>query len=384
MQVVVPAPLRQQFLQYAHDNPLSGHLGRMKTLRRLLNVVYWPTIRKDTWDHCKQCQICQQYKPQITKLSGHLQSTPVVEPGYMLGIDFMGPFPKSLKQNEYLLVIVDYCSKWVELFPLRSAKAPLIAEILIREIFTCWGTPAYLVSDRGPQFNSQLINITCKKWGVTQKLTTSYHPQTNFTERINKTLKTMIASFLKENHRHWDRWIYEFRFAINSAWQESTAYTPAEIALGRKLKGPLERLAQRPPDLDKEAYDVIERTQALLERVRENVVRAQTRQERYYNWRRRHESFQTGDLVWVQAHPLSRADNAFMAKLAAKWRGPAKVIKQLNKVNYLVAMVDHPDQCDTYHVEKLKRFYGTVSPSTEKGGGCNSHHCSFVSLPPSH
>lgn len=210
----------------------------MKTLRRLLNVVHWPTIRKDTWDYCKRCQICQQYKPRITKLTGYLQSTPVVDPGYMLGIDLMGPFPKSLKQNEYLLVIVDYCSKWVELFPIRTAKAPLIAEILIREIFTRWGTPAYLVSDRGPQFTYQLINLTCKKWGVTQKLTTSYHPQTNFTKRINKTLKTMIASFVKENHRHWDRWISEFRFAVNSVWQESTAYTPAEIALGRKLKDP--------------------------------------------------------------------------------------------------------------------------------------------------
>lgn len=56
-----------------------------------------------------------------------------------------------------------------------------------------------------------------------------------------------------------------------------------------------------------------------------------------------------------------------MAKLAAKWRGPAKIKKQLNKVNYVVAMVDHPDQCDIYHVEKLKWFCGTVSPSI--GGG---------------
>lgn len=76
-----------------------------------------------------------RYKPQLTKLSRHLQSTTVKDPGFMLGVDIMSPFPQSRKQNQYLLVIVDYCSKWVELFPLREAKAPKIATILT-EIFT--------------------------------------------------------------------------------------------------------------------------------------------------------------------------------------------------------------------------------------------------------
>lgn len=60
----------------------------------------------------------------------------------MLGIDLMGPFPKSKKQHEYLLVVVDYFTKWLELYPLRSAKACQIAKILIDKIFTRWGTPA--------------------------------------------------------------------------------------------------------------------------------------------------------------------------------------------------------------------------------------------------
>ncbi len=195
LQVIIPKYLRQQFLQFAHDNPLSGHLGRMKTLRRLLNVVYWPEIQQDVWGYCKRCQVCQQYKPRISKLSGTLQSTPVKEPGYMVGIDLMGPFPRSMKLNEYLLVTVNYCSKWVEVFPLRSAKTPLITNILIKEIFTRWGVPTYLVSDRGPQFTSQLLHATCRQWGAIQKLTTAYHPQTNLTERVNRTLKIMIASY---------------------------------------------------------------------------------------------------------------------------------------------------------------------------------------------
>lgn len=61
---------------------------------------------------------------------------PVLEPRYMLGMDIMGPFPRSTRQNEYLLVVVDYFSKWVEVFPMRAAKATTIVHILIEEIFT--------------------------------------------------------------------------------------------------------------------------------------------------------------------------------------------------------------------------------------------------------
>lgn len=75
LQLLIPANFREEFLQYAHDNPLSGHLGQMKTLLRLMEVAYWPSIRADVWKYCKNCQTCQKYKPSLTKLSGLLQST---------------------------------------------------------------------------------------------------------------------------------------------------------------------------------------------------------------------------------------------------------------------------------------------------------------------
>ncbi len=368
LQLVIPTCLRQNFLNYAHNNPLSGHLGRLKTLLRLVDICYWPTLRSDVWRYCKECQVCQKHKPSISKLAGHMQSTPVVEPGHMLGVDLMGPFPKSSKQNEHLLVIVDYCSKWVELFPLRVAKAPQIARILVEEIFTRWGTPMYLVSDRGSQFTSQLLCLVCKQWSVIQKLATTAHPQTNLTERVNRTLKTMIASYVQDRHRHWDRWLAEFRFAINSAWQESTGFTPAEVMMGRKLKGPLERVIAKTPDPDSPVYPVLERYKELIQTVQRNVERAQEKQRHYYNLRRRQALFQVGDLVWVRTHPLSRANEGFMAKLAAKWKGPAKVIKCLGPVNYSVSFVDDPDHVDSYHVQNLKPFYGHVETLLIKGG----------------
>ncbi|KAI2646023.1 Protein NYNRIN [Labeo rohita] len=93
----------------------------------------------------------------------------------------MGPFPRSMQQNEYLLVIVDYFSKWIEVFLMRAAK--------------------------DTQFTSNLLDQVCKQWHIIQRLTTAYHPQSNLTESLNLNLKMMMATYVDQNHRTWDQWI---------------------------------------------------------------------------------------------------------------------------------------------------------------------------------
>ena len=202
----------------------------------------------------------------------------------MLGVDLMGPFPRSSRQNVYLLVFVDYYSKWVELFPLRRATAESISQILIKDILTRWGVPDYLLSDRGSQFVSEVLDETCKIWNVTQKFTTAYHPQTNLTERVNRTLKTMVASYVGNQHTQWDKYLPEFRFALNTAVQESTGFTPAEINLNRPLRGPLDRGLQ-PQDISPTApsYSKTAQLSQLREMVSQNTYKAQLRQKRNYD-----------------------------------------------------------------------------------------------------
>lgn len=118
-----------------------------------------------------------------------------------MGVDIMGPLPRSTNQNEYLLVFVDYFTCWVELFPIRTATAKTVATVFRKEVLTRWGVPDFLVSDRGTQFVSAIFIEVCESWNVTPKLTTAYHPQTNMTERVNRTLKSMNAAFVEDNHK---------------------------------------------------------------------------------------------------------------------------------------------------------------------------------------
>lgn len=353
-QLVVPELMTVQFLDYFHSSPFGGHLGRMKTLRRILEVAWWPTMRKDVWKYVKECQVCQLYKTPNVKPAGFLQQTEVNYPGEMVGVDFMGPFPMSRSRNTMLMVVVDYYTKWVELFPLRDAKTARISKILKDELFTRWGVPAHIVSDRGPQWTSDIIKNLCSAWGVAQKLTTAYHPQTNLTERVNKTLKTMIASFVGKHHQDWDRWLPEFRMAINTAVHESTGVSPAVLALGRSIKGPLERLIALAPMPNTAAYNTLHDNSQLRKEVERHVGVAKTKQARYYNVRRRCVQFVVGDLVWIKTHPLSDASAKFSAKLAPKWKGPARVEKRLGPNNYKVTWGTEKEKVDNINIMALQ------------------------------
>ncbi len=175
-QIYIPSSLRPQLLHHYHDDPLSGHLGRYKTYKRLPTLVYWLKMSLDVWEYVRCCQVCQVHKPEAQKPPGKLQQTLVHAPWEMIGVDFMGPFPQSSSGNQYHIVFVDYYTRWIEMFPLRQATAETVSQILRKEILTRWRVPTFILSDQGPQFVSAVFEETCRGWNLQQKETFPYHP----------------------------------------------------------------------------------------------------------------------------------------------------------------------------------------------------------------
>ena len=90
----------------------------------------------------------------------------------------MGPFPKSFN-NEYILVAVDYVSKWVEAVALPTNDAKVVVKFLKHNILTRFGTPRTIISDGGTHFCNRQFDALLHKYGVTHKVATPYHPQTS-------------------------------------------------------------------------------------------------------------------------------------------------------------------------------------------------------------
>ncbi|CAF2181851.1 unnamed protein product, partial [Rotaria magnacalcarata] len=129
-----------------------------------------------------------------------------------------------------------------ELFPLNSITSIDITNILTNEIFSRYGLPKHIVSDNGPQFISNLFKNFCNALGIKQYLTVNYHPQSNMTERVNRTLKLLIPIYPQQQPTSWDKEIQKLAYAIRTAVNEITDETPAFMMLGRDPRGPLDLL----------------------------------------------------------------------------------------------------------------------------------------------
>ncbi|XP_022852629.1 uncharacterized protein LOC111374214 [Olea europaea var. sylvestris] len=117
----------------------------------------------------------------------------------------MGPFPPSYS-NQYILVAVDYISKWVEAIALPTNDTKVVIEFLKKYIFTRYGTPRAIISDGGKHFiNLQLVQLL-NKYGVKHKVATPYHPQTNGqVEVLNRQLKRILEVTVNSSRKDWSK-----------------------------------------------------------------------------------------------------------------------------------------------------------------------------------
>nr|GFB99319.1 reverse transcriptase domain-containing protein [Tanacetum cinerariifolium] len=186
-------------LNACHSGPIGGHYGANYTAKKVFDSgFYSPTIYKDAFQLVKRCESCQRQGKILQKDEMPYNSIQVCEIFDVWGIDFIGPFPSS-KGNKYILVAVDYLSKWVEAKALPTNDARVVIKFL-KSLFSWFGTPKAIISDRGTHFcNDQFARVT-SKYRVTHRLSTAYHPQTSGqVEVTNRGLKRTLERTMEEN-----------------------------------------------------------------------------------------------------------------------------------------------------------------------------------------
>nr|GFA41127.1 reverse transcriptase domain-containing protein [Tanacetum cinerariifolium] len=155
------------------------------------------------------------------------------------GIDFMGPFPSS-KGNKYILVAVDYLSKWVEAKALPTNDARVVVKFL-KSLFSWFGTPKAVISDRGTHFCNDQFSRIMEKYGVTHRLSTAYHPQTSGqVEVTNRRLKRILERTVGENRASWSDKLEDALWAFRTAFKTSIGCTPYCLVYGKACHLPLE------------------------------------------------------------------------------------------------------------------------------------------------
>ncbi|GJZ57707.1 reverse transcriptase domain-containing protein, partial [Tanacetum coccineum] len=144
------------------------------------------------------------------------------------GIDFMGPFLSS-RGNKYILVVIDYLSKWVEAKVLPTNDARVVVKFL-KSLFARFGTPRAIISDHGTHFCNDQFAKVMLKYGVTHRLSTAYHPQTSGQVEVsNRGLKRILERTVGENHASWSDKLDDAVWAFRTAFKTPIGCTPYKL-----------------------------------------------------------------------------------------------------------------------------------------------------------
>ena len=364
-QVVLPDSLKEMVMESLHDDILSGHFGVLKTMARVKLRYYWPGYLKDVEEWCRTCTECQHRKSPRSMNRAPLQSIDTGEgPFEKIALDIL-KLPVTARKNQYVLLIEDYFSKWVEAFPLTRTVAPSVAQCVLNGWVSRFGCPFSILSDQGSEFESKLFKCLNNMLQSSKLRTTTYHPRTDgMVERSNRTLIDVLSKYA-EKEPDWDLKLPLVLFAMRTSEHATTGFSPFLLTYGREARVPWDILygppANEPLPHEKWVASRKQDMTKIFELVKERTQTAQKHQKQYYdrNLKGRFQEFEVGDFVMI-CDPASRAKEG---KLRRPWSGPYEIINKLSEALYSIMVAGKRKVVNT---ERLKKYHPRASRMEEE------------------
>nr|XP_017217204.1 PREDICTED: uncharacterized protein LOC108194776 [Daucus carota subsp. sativus] len=349
-------------LREIHEGICGDHMSAKGLAYKIIRQgYYWPTIHQDAMEFVKKCKNCQLFSnvPRVSPVLPSSVLSPI--PFAVLGIDIMGPFPRAKGDLRYLLVSIDYMTKWVEAKAMRTINQQDVIRFM-DNILMRFGLPRVLVSDNGPQFIGSDFESYLAERGIKHKKSSVAYPQGNGqVEVTNRILLRGIEKRLEESKSKWPEELPHVLWSYRTSPRTSTGETPFKLAYGTEAMLPIKvgSPSHRVINFDEIANEEGLRVNLdLVDEVRDQAV---ARMEKYKEKSRDHFSkksrvrnFQIGDLV---LRDTEASDPTNTGKLMPKWEGPYKVKEVLRPGTYKLEHMDGSEVSNTWHGLRLRKFY---------------------------
>nr|GEV37903.1 reverse transcriptase domain-containing protein [Tanacetum cinerariifolium] len=357
-------PLQANYvLREIHEGSCSIHAGTRPVVAKALRTgYYWPTMHKDARTLIRACQDCQVHKSVLRNPQQKLTPITSLWLFYKWRIEIAGPFLEGPGKDKFLIVAMDYFTKWIEEKPVATITGNPVKKFMWDIIACRFRLPGEIISDNGKKFRDDPFKDWCEKLCIHQHFPSVKHPQINgLVERANHSLREGIKARLDARSKKRIEELPHVLWAHRTMIKSSNEDTPFSLMYGTKAVSPAEIDM---PTLRTAEVDLVGNNEALeinlddLEERREEAAireaKCKAKIEKYYNSKVRNISFKPGDLVY-RNNDASRAEDT--GKLGPKWEGPYKVTKALGKGAYKLRDRDEKQLSRTWNISNLKKYY---------------------------
>nr|GFA20721.1 reverse transcriptase domain-containing protein [Tanacetum cinerariifolium] len=281
------------------------------------------------------------------------------------GIDFMGPFPSS-RGNKYILVAVDYLSKWVEAKALPINDARVVCKFL-KSLFARFGSPQAIISDRGTHFCNDQFSKVMLKYEVTHRLSTAYHPQTSRQVEVsNRGLKRILERTIGENRASWSDKLDDALWAFRTAYKTPIGCTPYKLVYGKACHLSIELKHKAYWALKQANFNLtvagdhrkiqLNELNKIRDHAYENSLIYKEKIKKIHDSKIKNRVFNVGDRVLLFNSRLK----IFSGKLKTRWSGPFTITKVFPYGTVELSQANGPNFKVNGH--RIKHYFGGDVP----------------------
>lgn len=324
--LVAPRSLREEIFKYCHDVKAVGHPGMDKTLERVRQKFHWPFMQRDIQNWVRACNVCNHNKKSRTR-QAELRRHHAGLPMERVHLDLIGPLVKSEQGNQYILVMVDQFTKWVECAALPDQTASTVAYQFLAQFVRYFGCPQVVHTDQGRNFEGNVFQAFCELMEIHKTRTTPYHPQGNGQcETKNRLILQMIRCYVDKKGKDWDYYLPFICLAFHSLVNRTTGFTPNKLMLGREVTLPVDLMFETwEPNryTHLEWVEHIGREFVEAQKFARAYIRAnQLRQKHAYDRKASELKYKVGDAVLRRESTTKKGAKA----LSSPWVGPFIVV----------------------------------------------------------